>query len=126
MSTYARVLPEIVEAHVRRVDAALIIHGDTRRRRSGVGHLVQIAGVGNQVLQLAGERVADHNGPIVRTGCRPESGFAWSDALVRGTDVDVVIAVDIHRARLTELLPCGDEVAVLIETLHAVVLAIRP
>src|SRR6266545_6031110 len=124
MSTYAGVLPEIVEAHVRRIDVALIIHGDTRRRRSGVGHLAQIAGIGNQVLQLAGDRVADHDTPIVGTGCRPESGLAGSDALVRGTDVDVVIAVDIHRTRLTELLPRGDEVAILIEHLHAVVLPI--
>src|SRR5258705_5465576 len=124
MSTYAGVLPEIVEAHVRRVDVALIIHGDTRRRRSGVGHLAQIAGIENQVLQLAGDRVADHDGPVVRTGCRPKSGLDWSDALVRGTDIDVVILVDMHRAWLTELLPRGDEVAVLIEHLHAIVLAI--
>src|SRR6185295_8634954 len=103
MST--RVFPEIVEAHVRRVDVALIIHGDARRRRSGVGHLAQIAGIGNQVLQLAGDGVADDDGPVVGTGRRPESGLAWSDALVRGTDIDVVFVVDIHRAWLTELLP---------------------
>src|SRR5882672_6579072 len=121
---YAGVLPEIVEAHVRRIDVALIIHGDTRRRRAGVGHLAQIAGIGNHVLQLAGDRVANHDGPVVGTGCRPESGLARSDALVRGTDVDVVMAVDIHRAWLTELLPRGDEVAVLTEHLHAIVLAI--
>ena len=41
-----------------------------------------------------------------------------------GADEEVVAFVDKYRARLTELFPCGDEIAVLVEDLDAIVLTI--
>ena len=58
-------------------------------------------------------------GPVVAPVTEPSRRV-----LVGGANVDVVVFVDIHRARLAELRPGGDEIAVLIEDLDAIVLTI--
>src|SRR5215510_1115655 len=121
---HTRVLSEIVETDVRRVNVALSVHSDPRRRCAGVRHRAHVARIWDQVLQSPGNRVADHDGPVVRAGCWPKRRLARSDALVGGANVDVVARVDIHRAWLAELFPRRDECTFLIEDLHSIVLAI--
>jgi hypothetical protein len=106
------VLPQVVETDVRSIDVPVVVCRNSRRRRSRIRHRAQITGIGNQVLELAGDRVPDHDRPVVSARCRPCDRLTSRRVLERRADIDVVSRVDIHRARLTELFPGGDEVAI--------------
>src|SRR5206468_5230289 len=101
------------------VDISLRIGGHTFCR-AGSGEFGTLArfGVRNKCEQLAVFRAADPDAafpPIVVT--RDRFGF-------RVCDVQNVVLINVNATRTAELLPLGDEFAVLIEDLNPVVVAV--
>src|SRR5215471_19657010 len=86
-------------------------------------------GIGRDAFRhLLRARVADEGGHLAvldaaDADALPE-GLVELFARLRVGDIDHVILVDEHAARAAELLPLGDELAVLVEDLQAVVLAV--
>ena len=101
--------------NVRRVNRAFVIRRDAGRS-CPAGQAVRVRRIRNERLQRSVQGVADHDAPdLTSLGCRIGESRAH---------IDGVVLAHEHGARLAELLPRGDEVAVLIEDLDALVLAI--
>src|SRR2546427_12302202 len=101
------------------VHMALRVGGDAfgRARAAEIGTLARF-GIGDEVLHGAVFRAADSQ-------AAPPAIVVARDRLRFGIgDVNIVLLVDEDAARTAELLPLGDELAVLIEDLDAVVIAI--
>src|SRR5439155_9830644 len=109
------VFAQVMGCNVGGVDGTLVI-----RRNAGrccpTGQAVRVRRIGNKRLERAVQSIAGHDASdLASLGCRVGESRAHIDG--------VVLAYE-HRARFAELLPCGDEVAVLIEDLDALVPAI--
>src|SRR5260370_11275492 len=106
-------LPEFLQplsARIAGIDVAVVVHAEA--------------------LESAGVFVSlDESGDLAVLGAAdPDALFEAGVGLVgrlRVCDIDAVILVDPHAARPAELLPLGDEVAVRVEDLQAVVWAVR-
>src|SRR5579863_190326 len=109
------VLSQIMRGHVRRVDGARVIGRDTRRRCPHI-QLVRVRWIGNEVPERTVLSTPDNDAP--------QLAFFRCRIGERGPHINGVVFAHKHGTRLTELFPRGDEVAVPIEDLDPVVLAI--
>src|SRR5215831_15360766 len=106
---FLRKLLEPLGARIAGIDVAVAVHADTFEGAGVFGFL-------DEPGDLAVLGVADADALLeARVGLAGRLGVG---------DVDLVVLVDPDAARPTELLPLGDEVAVLIEDLEAVVGAV--
>src|SRR5262245_5322467 len=109
------VLLDLSRTHLRTVDVTGRVDDDALSCARAGGVLI---GIGDEVHLLAVFRTADANAALpvlVVTRDRLRLGIG---------DVDHVVLVDVDAARTAELVPLVEELAVLIEDLHAVVVAI--
>src|SRR5262249_8411281 len=79
-------------------------------------HRVEVGRIGNEGGERSVPRVADHDAA--------QLALLGGGIAERGADIDRVVAADEHRARLAELRPGRYKVALLVEPLDAVVLAV--
>src|SRR5258708_9142375 len=101
-------LPEFLQrlsARIAGIDVAVVVHADAFESAGVFGFL-------DESGDLAVLGAADPDALL-------EAGVGLVGRLRVG-DIDAVILVDPHAARPAELLPLGDEVAVLVEDLQAV------
>src|SRR5258708_651040 len=100
-------LPEFLQplsARIAGIDVAVVVHADAFESAGVFGFL-------DESGDLAVLGAADPDALL-------EAGVGLVGRLRVG-DIDAVILVDPHAARPAELLPLGDEVAVLVEDLQA-------
>src|SRR6516164_11091852 len=102
--------------HIGGVNVTHAVSRDPRCRSAAVDS-VQIGRIGNKGAQRTVDGVADHDAAQL-AWLRSRRVVATCRLVAeRGTDIQRVVQSDKDRARLAELMPCGDEIAVLIENL---------
>jgi hypothetical protein len=117
------IFPNLMGADIGGID---VTHGVSRdpRCRSAAVDSVQIGWIGNKGAQRTVNGAADDDAAQL-AGLRSRRLVATCRLVSeRGADIKRIVRPDIDRAWLAELMPGGDEIAVLIENLDATVATI--